>query len=84
MSFFKKDTPCTSMKVWSRQELTDDMLDFGVAVYKQFNKHLTDGECSAAGCGFFNEAKNMSAFAKKTKGGLGSVMVRDESKDAQE
>ena len=83
MSFFKKDNPCTSIKVWSRQELTDDMLDFGVAVYKQFNRHLFDGECSAAGCGFFNEAKKMSAYAKKTKAGLGSVMVTDESKDAE-
>ena len=84
MSFFKKDTPCTSMKVWSRQELTDDMLDFGVGVYKQFNKHLVDGECSADGCGFYNDAKKISAFAKKTKGGLGSVMVRDESKGEHE
>ena len=59
------------------------MLDFGVAVYKQFNRHLFDGECSAAGCGFFNEAKKMSAYAKKTKAGLGSVMVTEESKDAE-
>lgn len=75
MGFFKNDKKCQSLKIWSRGELTSEMANFGVSVFHQFNEDLVNGNCSASGCGFFNSKKKMSAFAKKTPGGLASIMV---------
>ena len=78
MSTFTKDKPCQSLKIWSDQDLTKEMIDFSVSIYHQYNQDLSNGEASASGCGFFNETKGFSGFAKKTKGGLGTIFVRKE------
>ena len=78
MSTFTKDKPCQSLKIWSDQDLTAEMIDFGVSIYHQYNQDLINGEASASGCGFFNESLGLSGFAKKTKGGLGTIFVRKE------
>ena len=78
MSTFTKDKPCQSLKIWSDQELTKELIDYGVLIYYQYNQDLIKGESSASGCGFFNESSGLSGFAKKTKGGLGTIFVRKE------
>jgi len=51
-STFTKDKPCQSLKIWSDQDLTEEMIDFGVSIYHQYNQDLINGESSASGCGF--------------------------------
>ena len=79
MSTYNKDKPCQSLKIWSDQDLTKELIDFGVSIYHQYNQDLINGEASASGCGFFNEKSCLSGFAKKTKGGLGTIFVRKEN-----
>ena len=55
------------------------MIDFGVSIYHQYNQDLIEGTASASGCGFFNETRGLSGFAKKTKGGLGTIFVKKEN-----
>ena len=78
MSTFTKDKPCQALKIWSDHDLTAEMIYFGVSIYHQYNQDLINGEASASGCGFFNESLGLSGFAKKTKGGLGTIFVRKE------
>ena len=80
MSDYNKDKPCQSIKIWSDQDLTKELIEFGVSIYHQYNQDLIEGTASALGCGFFNEAKGLSGFAKKTKGGLGTIFVKKETK----
>ena len=80
MPTYKKDRPCQSLKIWSDQDLTKESIDFGVSIYHQYNQDLINGGASASGCGFFNEKLGLSGFAKKTKGGLGTIFVRKENK----
>ena len=79
MSTFTKDKPCRSLKIWSNQESTKELINFGVSIHHQYNQDLIKGESSASGCGFFNEKLSLSGFAKKTKGGLGTIFVRKEN-----
>ena len=78
MSTFTKDKPRRSLKIWSDQELTKELMDFGISIYHWYNQDLIKGESSASGCGFFNDKSGLSGFAKKTKGGLGTIFVRKE------
>ena len=80
MSTYNKDKPCQSLKIWSDQDLTAEMIDFGVSIYHQYNQDLIEGYANASGCGFFNEKSGLSGFAKKAKGGLGTIFVRKENK----
>lgn len=74
MSTFKKDKPCVSVKIWSRSgALTELMFGFGSKVYHEFNKGLIEGEVCASGCIYRNEF--ITAFAKKTSGGMASICV---------
>lgn len=76
MSFYEKEKKCQSVKIWSKVEMTDEMMLFGWTVFNQYNKSLTNGDVSVGGCMYSN--KFYSAFAKKTKGGMCSVCVVDE------
>ena len=78
MPTYKKDRPCQSLKIWSDQELTKELIDFGVSIYHQYNQDLIEGYAHASGCGFFNEKLGLSGFVRKTKGGLGTIFVRKE------
>ena len=80
MATFTKDKPCQSLKIWSDQDLTEELINFGVSIYHQYNQDLIEGYAHASGCGFFNESSGLSGFAKKTKGGLGTIFVRKEIK----
>ena len=35
---------------------TEELIDFGVSIYHQYNRDLIEGAACASGCGFFNEA----------------------------
>lgn len=52
MSAFTKDKPCQSLKIWSDQDLTNELIDFGVSIYHQYNRDLIEGAASASGCGY--------------------------------
>lgn len=76
MSYFDKEKKCQSVKIWSRVEMTDEMMLFGWTVFNSYNLDLEQGNVSKDGCAYAN--KFYSAYAKKTKGGLCSVCVMNE------
>jgi hypothetical protein len=76
MSFFPKVKRCQSVKIWSKVEMTNEMMLFGWTVFNQYNRSLERGDVSEGGCMYSN--RFYSAFAKKTKGGLCSVCVTNE------
>lgn len=74
MAYFEKQEPCDSVKIWSRQIMTDDMMLFGWTMFNRFNRELKTGDvCGDTGCLYSN--KFYAAYAKKTKSGLASVCV---------
>lgn len=73
MSIFSEEKPCQSVKIWSRQAMDSEMMDFGWTVFNSFNQEIQSGDVSIDGCIYSNE--HYSAFAKKTKGGCGSIAV---------
>lgn len=73
MSIFEKEKPCQSVKIWSKQEMDSDMMLFGWTVFNRYNKELQTGDVSSEGCVYSNDF--FHALAKKTKGGLGSIVV---------
>ena len=54
------DKPCQSLKIWSDQDLTKELIEFGVLIYHQYNQDLIEGYAHASGCGFFNESSGLS------------------------
>lgn len=72
-SIFPKFDKCNSVKVWSRYEITDEMMQFGWSAFNQYQRGLTSGEVSESGCIYSN--KFYMASAKKTKSGMCSVCV---------
>jgi len=79
MSYFNKEKPCQSVKIWSRQPMTPDMMQFGWSVFNRYNKEIQSGDVSTDGCVYSN--KFYAASAKKTKGGCASICVRDRSNE---
>lgn len=74
MSYFEKQEPCESIKIWSRQIMTSEMLDYGFNIFKRFNFEIQKGEtCGNTGCMYSNNV--YSAYVKKTKSGCASVCV---------
>lgn len=74
MAYFEKQEPCDSVKIWSRQKMTCEMLDYGFNIFKRFNSELQKGDaCGKTGCGYSNHA--YAAYVKKTKAGCASVCV---------
>lgn len=74
MAYFEKQEPCDSVKIWSRQIMTCEMLDYGCAIFKRFNSELQKGDvCGKTGCVYSNHV--YAAYAKKTKAGCASVCV---------
>ena len=76
MSYFPKVKKCKSVKIWSKVEMTNEMMLFGWTAFNSYQKALEVGNVSESGCMYSNRFH--SAFAKKTKGGLCSVCVVDE------
>lgn len=76
MSYFNKEKPCQSAKIWSRQDMDSDMFLFGWTVFNKFNKDIQSGDVGVDGCVYSN--KFYSAYAVKTKGGCGSICVTKE------
>lgn len=75
-AIFNKDKPCQSVKIWSRGNMTDDMMLFGWSVFNKFNRDLQRGSASGRyGCVYSNEL--YAAYAAKTKGGCGSICVTE-------
>jgi len=72
---FNKEKPCQSVKIWSRQNMTDNMMQFGWKVYSDFNRDIQSGSVSIYGCIYSNEF--YAAFTKKTKGGCATICVED-------
>lgn len=73
MSDFNEEKPCQSVKIWSRQQMDNDMFLFGWSVFNEFNKDIQLGNVGTDGCIYSN--KFFMAYAIKTKGGCGSVCV---------
>lgn len=74
MAYFEKQEPCNSVKIWSRQKMTTEMLNFGFERFKRFNFEIQRGEvCGKTGCVYSNSA--YAAYVKKTKAGCASVCV---------
>jgi hypothetical protein len=74
MAYFEKQEPCDSVKIWSRQIMTNEMFRYGFNVFKHFNFEIQQGEaCGKTGCAYSNSA--YSAYVKKTKAGCASICV---------
>lgn len=74
MAYFEKQEPCDSVRIWSRQIMTNEMLDYGFNIFKRFNSEMQKGYvCGKTGCVYSNPV--YAAYAKKTKGGCASVCV---------
>lgn len=74
MAYFEKQEPCDSVKVWSRQIMTNEMFDYGFNIFKRFNFDIQKGDvCGKTGCLYTNWV--YSAYVRKTKSGLASVCV---------
>lgn len=75
-SIFKKASKCNSVKIWSREEIDDDMLLFGWSCFNRYQRDISSGEACESGCIYSNSF--FSALARKTKAGMCSVLVRRE------
>lgn len=74
MRDFGAQDKCNSLKIASRQDMTSEMFDFGIEIFKRFQKDLINGDvCGRAGCAYTRGS--ISAVAMKTKGGMASIMV---------
>lgn len=73
-SMFPKVEKCTSVKIWSHEEMTDEMMLFGWSVFNQYQRGLVNGDASEQGCAYSNDF--YSASALKRKSGMCSVLVR--------
>lgn len=74
-TIFKKESKCQSVKIWSRKDMTDNMMLFGWSVFNEFNRGIQSGDVSIDGCIYSNDF--YAAFAKKTKGGCASICVEE-------
>lgn len=75
-AIFDKEKPCQSVKIWSRCNMTDNMMLFGWSVFNDFNRDIQSGSVSGkGGCVYSN--KFYAAYAVKTKGGCGSICVTE-------
>lgn len=72
-SVFPKVDKCTSVKIWSRETMTDEMMQFGWSAFNQYQRSLVNGEVSESGCVYSNNF--YMALTRKTKMGLCSVQV---------
>ena len=74
MSAFKKQKPCQSVKIWSKEDMENEMMLFGWSVFNQFQRDIQSGDAdSSNGCIYSNQF--FMASAVKTKGGCASVCV---------
>lgn len=73
-SVFPKVEKCNAVKIWSREEMTDEMMLFGWSVFNQYQRDLVNGEVSEQGCAYSNNY--YVSCARKRKSGMCSVIVR--------
>lgn len=74
-SVYPKVEKCTSVKIWSRETMTDEMMQFGWSAFNQYQSGLVNGEVSEQGCAYSNNWYVASAL--KRKSGMCSVLVRE-------
>jgi hypothetical protein len=73
---FPKQDKCTSMKIRTNSgcTMTEQMFDFGIGCFRQFQRYLVDGGCSGKD-GIVYSNKWYYAYCKKTKSGMASILV---------
>lgn len=74
-SIFPKVDKCNAVKIWSKQEMTDDMMLFGWSAFNQYQRDITNGKASGSGCIYSN--KWFAAWVRKTASGTCSVKVEE-------